>query len=122
MRGILVSQVVGDQPSGFAALAFEYTAKEASRGFFVTMARYEHIHDLAVLVHGTPQIVPFPLDGHKDFVAMSGIAQAPLPFFYFTRRGRSKLPTPFSNGFVSTMMPRSARSSFTSRKLRQNHW
>jgi len=81
VSGILASQVVGDQPSGFAALAFEYTAKEASRGFFVTMARYEHIHDIAALVHGTPQIVPFPLDGHKDFVDMSGIAQAPLSFF-----------------------------------------
>ena len=81
VSGILDSQVVGDQPSGFAALAFEYTAKEASRGFFVTMARYEHIHDIAALVHGTPQIVLVTLNGDKNLVDVPGITQAPLSFF-----------------------------------------
>ncbi len=64
------------------------------------MALYENIKGLAVLAHGPPQIVPFPLDGHKDFVDMPGIPQPPLSFFTFTRLGRSKFLTPLAARFI----------------------
>ncbi len=73
MSGAIASEFVGDQPSWFTALAFEKTAEEAYRGFFVASPLDQNINRVAVLVHGSPQIVPFPLDGHKNFVDMPGI-------------------------------------------------
>jgi hypothetical protein len=40
----------------------------------VATALHENIKTIAVLVHGQPQIVPFPLNGDKDFVDMPGVA------------------------------------------------
>ena len=64
------------------------------------MAFYENIKGLAVVIHGPPPIVPFPLDGHKDFVEMPGIPQSPLSFFTFTRLGRCKFLTPLADRFI----------------------
>ena len=38
----------------------------------------ENIQHVTVLVHCTPQIVTFPLDGDKDFVEMPGVAASAL--------------------------------------------
>ena len=73
VSGIIAFEFIRDQPSWFTALAFEYAAKEAFGRFLVAAPLQENINGIAVLVHGTPQIVPFPLDDHQDFVAVLGI-------------------------------------------------
>ncbi len=73
VSGGIAFQFVRDQPSGFTALAFEQPAEKAFRRLLIPSALDEKINDIAVLVHGTPQIVAFPLDGHKNFVDVPGI-------------------------------------------------
>ena len=39
----------------------------------------QNVDDVAVLVHGPPQILPLPLDGHEEFVQVPRVAQATSP-------------------------------------------
>ncbi len=73
MSGIIASELVGDQPPGFAPLPFEQATEKPLSCLLIATALYEDINDIAVLVHGTPQIMTFPLNGAKDFVDVPGI-------------------------------------------------
>ena len=64
------------------------------------MTLHENINGIAVLVHGTPQIMSFPLDGHKHFIQMPRITKTTLSLLQFPRIGRPKLLTPLANGFI----------------------
>ncbi len=68
MSGVIASEFVGHQPPGFTALAFDQATKKPFSRTLIAAALHQNINDIAVVVHGPPQIVPFPLDGHKDFV------------------------------------------------------
>jgi len=74
VSGVIAFQFVRDQPSGFTVLAFEQPAEKAFRRLLNPSALDEKINDIVVLVHGTPEIVTFPLNGDKDFVDVPGIA------------------------------------------------
>ncbi len=74
MSGVIASEFIGDQPARFTSLAFEKTAEKAFRGTLIAAALHENINGIAVLVHGTPQIVPFSLNRDKNFVDMPRIA------------------------------------------------
>jgi hypothetical protein len=52
------------------------------------------------LIDRAPEILSLALNRDKDFVDVPGIPSAPLSFFKFTRIGRSKLPTPLTNGSI----------------------
>ena len=67
---------------------------------FVATTLHENINGIAVLIDGTPQIVPFPLDAHKDFVDVLGIPQPPLSFLELACVCRPKLLTPLPNRFI----------------------
>ena len=64
------------------------------------MTLHENINGIAVLVHGTPQIMSFPLDGHKHFIQMPRITKTTLSLLQFPRIGRPKLLAPLANGFI----------------------
>ncbi len=74
VSGGIAFQFVRDQPAGFPALAFEQPAEKAFRRLLIPSTLDEKINDITVLVHGTPEIVTFPLNGDKDFVVVPGIA------------------------------------------------
>ena len=73
MSRIIASKFVGHQPSGFTTLAFDETTEKPFRGTLIATALHENINGITVLVHGSPKIVLFALDGHKDFVDVPGI-------------------------------------------------
>jgi hypothetical protein len=100
MSRIITSKFIGDQPAWLPALAFEKTAEKAFSRTLIATALHENINAIAVLIHGTPQILALPLNGDKDFVYMPRIAQAALPFFEFARMVRPKLLTPLPNRFI----------------------
>ena len=58
----------------FASLAFEQPAEKAFRRLWIPSVLDEKINDIAVLVSGTPEIVPFPVNGDVDLVDVPGIA------------------------------------------------
>jgi hypothetical protein len=67
---------------------------------FVATTLHQNINRVAVLIDGTPQMLALPLNGDKDFVAMSRIAKAALPFFECSSIVRPKLLTPWPNRFI----------------------
>ncbi len=73
MSRIITSEFVGHQPPRFSPLAFDETAEKPFGRTLIATVLHENINAIAVLIDGTPQIVPFPLDGHKDFVDVPGI-------------------------------------------------
>ena len=70
---IIASQFIGDQPSWLTTLAFDQATQEAHSRLFVAPTLHKNINGIPVLINRAPQIVPFPLDGHKDFVDVPGI-------------------------------------------------
>ena len=74
--------------------------EEAFRRALIAATLHQNINGIAVLVHGTPQILALPLNGGKDFVDMPRIAYAALPFFEFSSIVRPKLLTPLPNGLI----------------------
>ena len=73
MSRIIASQFIGDQPSWLTTLAFDQATQEAHSRLFVAPTLHKNINGIPVLINRAPQIVPFPLDGHKDFVDVPGI-------------------------------------------------
>lgn len=79
---------------------------------FIGPALHQDINRVAILIHRPPQILPFPLDDHKDFVDVPGIAQASLPFFEFVSIARTKLLTPLANSFIGDGDPSFGKKLF----------
>jgi len=100
MRGIIISQFIGDHPAGLTALAFAETAKEAHRRLLVASPLHQASNHVAVLVDRSPQILLFALEGHKHFIKMPRITQPTLSRLQCPRVRRSTLPAPWANGFV----------------------
>ena len=74
MSRIITSEFIGNQPSRFTPLAFEKTAEKAFSHTLIGAALDENINAIAVLIHGTPQILALPLDRDKHFIDMPRIA------------------------------------------------
>ena len=48
--------------------------QQGQSAWWIPSALDEKVHDIAVLVPGMPELVPFPVNGDQDFVDVSGIA------------------------------------------------
>ena len=77
-RGV-TAQLVGDQPARYTSLAFQQLPKKARGGTPIAPGLHEDIDHVTVLVHSPPEILPLPLDGHKEFVQVPRVAQAASP-------------------------------------------
>ena len=60
---------------------------------------------IAVLVDGTPKVVPATTDAHEQFVQVPGVTQTPLAAFQASGEPWSKLETPLADGFVGDRDP-----------------
>jgi len=74
MCRIIASKFVGNEPAGITALAFDETAEKAFSRRLIAAALHQNVNHIAVLVHGTLEILAFPLNGDKYFVDVSHVA------------------------------------------------
>ncbi len=74
--GWVAEQLVGDHSSGDTALSFQQLPEEPGGGPLIAPRRYKDVDHVAVLVHGTPQILLPPLDLDEYLVQMPGVAHA----------------------------------------------
>ena len=58
---------------------FNNFRKKARGGTPIAPGLHEDIDHVTVLVHSPPEILPLPLDGHKEFVQVPRVAQAASP-------------------------------------------
>ena len=74
MSRIIASEFVGDQPPWFAALTFDQATEKPFSCPLVAAPLYQDINHIAVLIDGTPQILPLPLNRNKHFVDVPRVA------------------------------------------------
>ena len=58
------------------------------------------IEHVAVLIHGTPEILSLAVDSNENFVQVPTIAEAALPLLQFSSILRAELLTPQTNRFI----------------------
>ena len=78
MRNPVAGQLIGDQPPRRTLLALQQLAEKACGSPTVATRLDEDIDDVAILIDGTPEIVPPSLDGDEDLVQVPDVAQPAL--------------------------------------------
>ncbi len=76
MRGRVAAEFVCDQPARLGALSLQQLAEEPCGRPPIAPQLHENVEDIAVLVHGTPQILLPPLDLHEKLVQIPRVAHA----------------------------------------------
>jgi hypothetical protein len=74
-RGV-AAQLIRDQTAGLPALSFQQLPEKTGGRPPIAPRLDKDVDDIAVLVHGTPQILLPPLDLHEHFVQIPGVAHA----------------------------------------------
>ena len=72
-------QLVGNQAKRNPPLTSQEFAKEALRCPTVASRLHKNIDHVAVLIDGTPQIVPLTIDRDEHFVQKPSIAESTMP-------------------------------------------
>ncbi len=93
-------QLVGDQAPALASLTLQELPEEALGRTSIATRLDEDVDRVAVLVHGTPELLPLPPDGHQEPVQVPGVAQAPLSPPERPGILGTELPTPLPDALV----------------------
>ena len=101
MRRRVAAKLVGNQTPRRPALPFQQLAEKACGGTPIAPGLDEDVDHIAVLVNGTPQILPPALDVHEQFVQVPGVAQASSPAPERTGVRRTECPTPLPKALSS---------------------
>ena len=115
-------QFIGDQPAGYAALAFQKLPEKAHCGAPVPPRLHQDVEDVAVLVYRPPQVLLTTVQRDEQLIEVPRVPEAPTPVPEPSGIRAAERATPPSDRLVGTVMPRWARRSSVSRKLRQNRW
>ncbi len=78
VRSPVAAQLVGDQPPRLTLLALQQLAEKTFGSPAVTTRLDEDIEDVAIVIDGTPEIVPPSLDGDEDLVQVPSVAPPAL--------------------------------------------
>jgi hypothetical protein len=95
----------------------EQLAEEPSRGLGVTLRGDQDVHDIPVLVHRPPQIMPLAVDLDEHLVKVPLVPGAWLASARPVGVGLAKLLAPGPDAPWETITPRSTIISCTSRRL-----
>jgi hypothetical protein len=99
------AQLVGDKNFRHEALLLEQLAHHPQRRPSIASALVEHVENLALVIHGTPQIQPLVGDEHHHLVQMAAIAR-PRPTLAESSRDRgTELQHPSLHCFVEDVEP-----------------
>ncbi len=99
-RRSVAPELVGDQPPGLAALCLQQPVEEALCGPAIATWLDEDVDHIAVLVDGTPEIVPLTPDGDEELVQVPRVAQSTLSPLEPAGVLGAELPTPLPDGLV----------------------
>jgi hypothetical protein len=118
VRGAVAAEAIDDEAVRHAAAPLEQLAKEPRGGVAIPAGLEQDVDDLTVLVDGPPKILTLTADGHEEFVQMPGVTDRPGPLPEPPRVSEAKVSHQCRMDSYETVMPRCARRSSTSRKLR----
>jgi hypothetical protein len=115
LRRPLAGQFVGDAHPGYVLAPFQQLAEEALRSLLVPAALDENVQHVTVLIHGTPEVMPGPLDGEKHLIQVPLVARLRAAAPYLIGIRLAEFLASLSDGFIGHDIPRASRSSSTSR-------
>ncbi len=78
VRHAVASQLVRHDLAWLSPVTFEQTPEETLGSLAISTRLQEHIHDFAILIHCTPQILLLALGFHEHFVDEKRIAVASM--------------------------------------------
>jgi len=78
----------------------EELSEERFRCALVTSALDKNIQDVAILIHGSPQVVALVIHRQKDLVEVSCIPRLRAATMQLIGIGLPKLPIPFADCFI----------------------
>jgi hypothetical protein len=96
----IAAELIGDDHAGPVGQPLQQLPKKCLCSSFISATLHEDVEDIPVLVDGSPEVVPFPLDGQKDLIHMPLIAESGVPAEQLMRIDLTELPTPIARGFV----------------------
>lgn len=96
----VAAKLAGNQPLRLFVLALSVSCATVLCGVSITTALNEDVDYIAVLINGTPQIVPLTSNLNEHFVDVPGIAEPSFPPLQGPPIAWSKLQTPAANGLV----------------------
>jgi hypothetical protein len=112
LGGSITLQLIRDDDPWSILASFEELAEEFLRSLLVPPALHQDIEDVPVLVDGTPEIVPCPIDGEEDFIQMPFVAGSGTPAPKLIGIGLPELQAPFADGLVGDDNPTSEQELF----------
>ena len=96
----VASQFVGNDPQWFGTLAAQQSSKESLCGALITMRLDQDVDHVAVLIHGTPQILLLAVDSNEDLIQVPVVAQPSLSSLQFPSIVRTELLTPLPDRLI----------------------
>ena len=100
MGSPVAAKLVGYESARYPALTFQQFAEEALSRSTVSAALDQDVDRIAVLIHGSPQVVALTLDRDEEFIQVPGVAQTTLPSFQGSSVSRAEFATPLPNRLV----------------------
>ena len=97
MGSPVAAKLVGYESSRYPALTFQQFAEEALSRSTVSAALDQDVDRIAVLIHGSPQVVALTLDRDEEFIQVPGVAQTTLQG---SSVSRAEFATPLPNRLV----------------------
>jgi hypothetical protein len=98
--GTVASQLIRDDHSWDLPQALEQFAEELLGCGLVPTALHQDIEHLAILIHGPPQIMPWPLHRQKHLIQMPPIPRAGVLAAELMGIGLPELWAPIAHGFI----------------------
>ncbi len=110
--GRITKELVRDQPPRPFPLAGQDLAEEACRGSSVAAPLHKDLEHVAVLVHGSPQIVLLPGDLDEYFVNVPSVAELAFATLQRPLIARPERQAPAANGLVRDLDPALGKKVF----------
>ena len=75
----VAAQLVGDEPTGETPLLLQQRSKELDRRASIPSRLDEDVQHVAILIHGSPQVLCPAIDRREELVEMPRVAQPAVP-------------------------------------------
>ena len=87
----VASQFVGNDPQRCGALTMQESSKESLCSSLITLRLDQDVDDVAVLIHGSPQILLSAVDSNEDLIQVPVVAPSSLLSLQFPGIVRTEL-------------------------------
>jgi hypothetical protein len=98
--GGVASQFVSNDLQGFGTLATQESSKESLCRTLITMRLDQNVDHVAVLIHGTPEILFLAIDSNKNLIQIPVVAEPSLASLQFPGIAGAEFLTPLPDRLI----------------------